>query len=310
MRWARWYFGVQAIAGTAWWVAVFTVPLVRVATLGSLDPVIVAVLDVPLFVGASALAAFGLRAAAVVATAWTGTVAVALTGYATVTAEGGWGVLAMIAATCGSTLALCLLLLGRVPTEWILLGPFGFRPAKSRAEASAHVIATAAQIVVFWGLFLVVIPLTIAALEARWGLAVAFPPGLRTLGVIVLVSASALGVWAAAAMSTKGGGTPLPAAMANRLVIAGPYRFVRNPMAMAGIVQGAAVGLILSSWLVVAYAIAGSLVWNWVVRPLEESDLESRFGADYRRYRAAVRCWVPRLRPVAPVDPVAARLDA
>ena len=45
--WGRRYFGVQAIAGAAWWVAVFASPVVREATLGSLDPVIVAVLDIP-----------------------------------------------------------------------------------------------------------------------------------------------------------------------------------------------------------------------------------------------------------------------
>lgn len=307
MRAGRLYFAAQAVAGALWWVAVFTVPLVRDATLGSLDPVVVAVLDVPFFVVASALAAAGLRAAAIVAAGWTALVTVALAAYATMTTEAGWGVLAMVAATCGSTLALGLMLLGRLPTEWILIGPFRFRPARARAEASAHVLATAAQIAVFWGLFLVVFPLVIAALEARWGLAVEFAPAVRITGVAVLASASALGLWAAAAMSTKGGGTPLPAAMANRLVVAGPYRFVRNPMAMAGVVQGAAVGLILSSWLVLVYAVAGSLVWNWVVRPLEEGDLESRFGEDFRRYRAAVRCWVPRPRPVPSVAPVVRR---
>jgi protein-S-isoprenylcysteine O-methyltransferase Ste14 len=95
-------------------------------------------------------------------------------------------------------------------------------------------------------------------------------------------------------MSTLGQGTPLPSAMANHLVIAGPYRWVRNPMALAGISQGVAVGLILESWLVVAWAIAGSLVWNYVIRPFEETDLEERFGDEFVRYRAAVRCWVPR----------------
>jgi protein-S-isoprenylcysteine O-methyltransferase Ste14 len=55
----------------------------------------------------------------------------------------------------------------------------------------------------------------------------------------------------------------------------------------------------LSSWLVVAYALAGSLVWNSVVRPLEEADLEGRFGDEFRRYRSSVRCWWPRLMPVA-----------
>lgn len=33
----------------------------------------------------------------------------------------------------------------------------------------------------------------------------------------------------------------------------------------------------------------------------EERDLEARFGAEYRAYRQAVACWVPRRRPyVAP----------
>jgi protein-S-isoprenylcysteine O-methyltransferase Ste14 len=298
MQWGRAYFAVQAIAGAAWWVAVFASPMVREATLGTLDPVLVAAVDVPLFVGASALAAAGLRPAALVATGWTALVTVALAVYATVTTEAGWGVLAMIAASTGSVIALCLVLLGRVPTEWILIGPFAFRTATPRAEASAHVVATAAQIVVFWGLFLVVVPLVLSRLEQRWEVAVPMPGFVPAIGVVIVLLASALGFWAAAAMSTKGDGTPLPAATANRLVIAGPYRFVRNPMAIAGIVQGAAVGLILSSWLVVVYAIAGSVVWNCVVRPLEEADLERRFGAEFRRYRAAVRCWWPRLRGI------------
>jgi len=47
----RAYFGLQAALGAA----------VREATLGGLDPVLVAALDIPLFVVASALAAAGVR---------------------------------------------------------------------------------------------------------------------------------------------------------------------------------------------------------------------------------------------------------
>jgi hypothetical protein len=74
--WGRTYFAAQAIA--TWRVAVFLSPFVREATLGSLDPVFVAVFDIPLFVGASAAAALGLRPAAVVSSGWTILVAVAL----------------------------------------------------------------------------------------------------------------------------------------------------------------------------------------------------------------------------------------
>lgn len=153
--------------------------------------------------------------------------------------------------------------------------------------------ATFGQIVVFWGFFLGLVPACLAVLEQRWGLGLGFPAGAVPAGVAILILASALGIWSAAVMSTLGDGTPLPSVMANRLVIAGPYRWIRNPMAVAGIVQGAAVGLILQSWLVVGYAVLGSLVWNYAVRPLEEADLLKRFGPDFERYRETVRCWIP-----------------
>ncbi|QWT23006.1 isoprenylcysteine carboxylmethyltransferase family protein [Subtercola sp. PAMC28395] len=295
MRWGRLYFAVQAIAGLAWWIAVFLSPVVREATLGQLNPTVVAVFDMPLFVIASALAAFGVRPAAVVSTGWTGVVTLGLATYATVTTEAGWGVLAMGAATVGSLSALCIILFGRVPTEWLINGPFAFRSATTRPKPARHVASTFGQIAVFWGLFLVVIPLVIAALEQRWRVGLPFPAFAIPLGVAVLLLASTLGISSGVIMSTLGDGTPLPSAMANRLVIVGPYRWIRNPMAVSGFVQGVAVGLILESWLVVAYAVAGSLLWNYAVRPHEEADLEQRFGDEFRSYRDAVRCWVPQI---------------
>lgn len=300
VTWGRAYFAIQAVAGFSWWVAVFVSPVVREATLGNLDPAAVAVFDIPLFVMASAVAAFGVRAAAVVITGWTGVVAAGMAVYATITAEAGWGVLSMGAATAGSLIALCLVWLGHVPTAWIIRGPFAFRPAVIQPTAATHVASTFGQIVLFWGFFLVVMPFALAFLEQRWAVALPFPSFAGPAGAAVLVLASALGVWSAAVMSTLGEGTPLPSAMPNRLVIAGPYRWIRNPMAVAGIAQGTAVGLILQSWLVVAYAVLGSLVWNYAVRPLEEADLEERFGEEFRHYRDTVRCWIPQIPKAQP----------
>ncbi|MBP2456606.1 hypothetical protein ABID70_002129 [Clavibacter michiganensis] len=204
---ARLWFAAQAAGGAAWWIAVPTLRAVRVATLGSLDPLPVALLDVPLFVVGSALAAAGIRWAAVVASAWTLVVALALAAYATVTTEAGIGVVVMAAATLGSLVACALLLLGRLPTRWALIGPFAARPADASAATSRHVLATAAQIVVFWGSFLVVAPLAIRGLELRWRVAVPLPAMALPVGIVVLVLASALGIWSAAAMSTRGAGT-------------------------------------------------------------------------------------------------------
>ncbi|WP_285245084.1 isoprenylcysteine carboxylmethyltransferase family protein [Pseudarthrobacter sp. fls2-241-R2A-127] len=303
-QWGRAYFAVQAAAGCFWWIAVFLSPPVRRATLGGLDPVLVAVFDIPLFVLASAAAACGVRPAAVAGALWTTVVAVAMAAYATVTTQAGIGVLAMGAATAGSVAALCLMLVGHIPTAWIIRGPFAFRPARKRTGPGFHVAATFGQIVVFWGFFLGLVPACVAGLEQRWGLTLAFPAVALPAGVVILILASALGIWSAAVMSTLGGGTPLPSVMANRLVVAGPYRWIRNPMAVAGIVQGAAVGLILQSWLVVGYAVLGSLVWNYAVRPLEEADLAERFGADFQSYCETVRCWIPALPGTRRTGPV------
>jgi protein-S-isoprenylcysteine O-methyltransferase Ste14 len=302
--WGRAYFAVQALGGAVWWVGVFTLPWVREATLGGLDPVLVAAFDLPLFVGASALAAAGVRAAAVVAAAWTLLVAVALAGWATVTGEAGWGVLVMAAAAAGSVLAVSAVLLGRLPTEWMVRGPFAFRSAREGRSEAVNLTRTLGQMVLFWGLFLGVLPVLLAWLEERWLVGNTLPPalaaGLAVAGAVLLVAASALGIRSAVVMATIGRGTPLPSEMPTRLVVAGPYRWVRNPMAVAGIVQGAAVGLLLGSWLVVAYAVAGSLVWNHVIRPHEEADLARRFGPDFEVYRRTVRCWLPRVPRRAP----------
>lgn len=291
----RAYFAVQAVAGAAWWLGVFTMPAVRTATLGSLDPVLVAAVDIPLFVLASGAVALGLRRAVWVAAPWTILVALGMAVYATVTTEAGLGAVLMIAAAVASTIAGFLVLTGRVPTERLLFGPFSFRSSGTE-DPNSLLVRTGLQLVVFWGVFLVVIPWILAALEERWGLDVKFPVLVVVAGFALLVLASALGIWSAVTMARFGGGTPLPAEMANRLVDDGPYRILRNPMAVAGIVQGVAIGLFVESWFVIAYAIAGSLLWNWMIRPHEEADLRSRFGEDFDDYSAEVACWVPRPR--------------
>lgn len=293
VRWARVYFALQALGGAFWWVGVFTLPGVRWSTLGGLDPVLVGILDIPLFVLASALVAFGMRSMIWVVLPWTLLVTAAMAGYATVTGQAGWGALIMIAASCGGLAAGAVLRLGRVPAEDLLRGPFRFRAA--RASGRGRLLAqTFAQLATFWVLFLAVLPALIAWCEHRWGLRLEMPSAVAGVGAVVLGAASLLGIWSAWTMSTRGVGTPLPAAQPRRLVVAGPYRHLRNPMAVAGIVQGVAVGMVIGSWLVILYAVAGSLVWNTLIRPLEEEDLAARFGHEFEAYRRRVGVWIPR----------------
>lgn len=97
-----------------------------------------------------------------------------------------------------------------------------------------------------------------------------------------------------------GDGTPLPLDATNNLVVRGPYRWVRNPMACASLLQGAAVGLFLGSPLVLIYIVAGGVLWNFSARLWEEHDLEVQFGDEFSRYKREVRCWLPRVHPYSP----------
>lgn len=170
----------------------------------------------------------------------------------------------------------------------------GFRECSSQPAWTA--VKTLLQIVVFWGTFLFVLPYSIIAMQDEIGLTRISAAGLFWSGLVGMVCFSVLGLWSAATTIRVGGGTPLPTDCSPVLIVQGPYRFVRNPMALAGIGQGVMVGVMCGSWPVVIYALCGALAWHFGARPVEEADLQERFGEPYERYRAAVRCWVPLRR--------------
>ena len=85
----------------------------------------------------------------------------------------------------------------------------------------------------------------------------------------------------------------MPVDQTNALVTRGPYKFVRNPMAVAGIGQGMAISLLFLSVPLFLYSILGGILWHVVVRPAEERDMEVRFGTPYAEYKNRVSCWIP-----------------
>jgi protein-S-isoprenylcysteine O-methyltransferase Ste14 len=120
-------------------------------------------------------------------------------------------------------------------------------------------------------------------------LAVAGIP-LISLGVLLMISTVTL-------LAAVGRGTLAPWDPTSRLVVQGPYRYVRNPMisGVLFILLGEAAcfaSLPLLIWFAAVFGV------NAVYLPLvEERGLRRRFGADYEAYRANVPRWIPRLRP-------------
>lgn len=155
------------------------------------------------------------------------------------------------------------------------------------------------QSIVFWGVFLLLLPLALLAVEHALGLTPFRFRGQCLVAVLLFFAASALNITTAVTMVVRGQGTPLPTDGPRQLVITGPYRWVRNPMAIAGLAQGLAVGLGLGSWLMPLAVVAGGLLWNYLVRPVEEQHLAELYGNDYRAYQSQVDCWLPRF-PASP----------
>jgi len=153
------------------------------------------------------------------------------------------------------------------------------------------------------GNVLVAIPLLVWWLARGTGWAGVWPPDAARLAGAIALGAPALVlmVWTVRLFASKGGGgTPAPWDPVPKLVVAGPYRHVRNPMLIGVIVFLFAEALLFGSPALAAWAVVFTAI-NAVYFPLhEEPGLLKRHGEAYARYRRNVPRWLPRLRPWTP----------
>jgi protein-S-isoprenylcysteine O-methyltransferase Ste14 len=91
--------------------------------------------------------------------------------------------------------------------------------------------------------------------------------------------------------------TVIPNRPANTLVVAGPYRFTRNPMYVAMTLLTTALGLWMNTWWIVLLLIPTLVVIDRYVIAHEEAYLRRRFGADYEAYLDRVPRWLGRPSP-------------
>jgi protein-S-isoprenylcysteine O-methyltransferase Ste14 len=145
----------------------------------------------------------------------------------------------------------------------------------------------------FIGLLLVFVPgrlLARAGVHARPALGAA-----QVAGGLLAAAGGALALWCILSFAVLGRGTPAPFDPPRRLVVRGPYRFVRNPMYLGAGAALAGAALFYGSWALAAYAAGFLLALHAFVLVYEEPTLRAAFGDDYARYCAQVRRWRPRL---------------
>lgn len=129
---------------------------------------------------------------------------------------------------------------------------------------------------------------------SSWGIPPpAGTPVPRVLGVVVALGGAALALWCVGTFAFVGKGTPLPFDPPRRLVVRGPYRIVRNPMAIGVFLVLGGVALYYRSTDLLAFTAAFILGIHLMVVLYEEPTLRRTFGEEYEAYTRRVRRWWP-----------------
>jgi len=113
----------------------------------------------------------------------------------------------------------------------------------------------------------------------------------RYTGIVLVVSAIALVLWAAV-LFRRAGTTIKPFQKSSALITGGPYRITRNPIyvGMVGALIGTAVllGSVAPFLVIPAFA---ALIQSKFIRA-EEAALERTFGSVFLDYKSKVRRWL------------------
>lgn len=120
------------------------------------------------------------------------------------------------------------------------------------------------------------------------------PQWLYVPGLLLVVLGGIVVASCVATFVLVGRGTPAPFDAPRRVVAAGPYRWVRNPMYLGAMLVILGAGCMLRSPSAVVVAVLFLAGAHLFVVLYEEPTLERRFGAGYLDYKASVNRWWPR----------------
>ena len=102
-------------------------------------------------------------------------------------------------------------------------------------------------------------------------------------------------IWTVWLFWKLGKGTLAPWNPPKKLIISGPYCYVRNPMITSVCLMLIAESFYFQSWAIVAWFVI-FVILNMIYFPcVEERGLKKRFGAEYKEYCKNVPRYIPRL---------------
>jgi protein-S-isoprenylcysteine O-methyltransferase Ste14 len=126
-------------------------------------------------------------------------------------------------------------------------------------------------------------------------LPITLPDRLAIPGIALMVMGGVLGLACVGTFIVRGKGTPAPFDAPREFVAIGPYRYVRNPMYVGGLLLLVGLGLYEHSISILLMALLLLLVVHLMVVIYEEPTLRKSFGASYDEYCRTTERWVPTL---------------
>jgi len=121
---------------------------------------------------------------------------------------------------------------------------------------------------------------------------------MRYSGIVPLIGGLLFYLASAWNFAEQGKGTPAPIDPPKQLVTSGPYRFVRNPMYVGGVLILLGEALLFASIVLLLYLCIIWLAFHLFIILYEEPHLRKVFGTEYEKYCRDVRRWVPRSRGI------------
>jgi protein-S-isoprenylcysteine O-methyltransferase Ste14 len=117
------------------------------------------------------------------------------------------------------------------------------------------------------------------------------------IAVVSLIIGLFFLVWTTVYQWKIGKGIPMPNAPTQHLVTTGPYKLCRNPIELGAIFYYLGTGAMTGGIIVgISSFILGLIIGSIYHKFIEESELEMRFGDEYRQYRKETPFLFPTLK--------------
>jgi protein-S-isoprenylcysteine O-methyltransferase Ste14 len=144
----------------------------------------------------------------------------------------------------------------------------------------------------FVGFFLVALPARVLSAAAVTPPSAVGPA--QVAGLAIAVCGALLALACIFTFAFAGRGTPAPFDPPRRLVVSGPYRWLRNPMYLGAAIAMAGAAIYYGSIALAIYVAAFLGATHLFVIAYEEPTLRHLFDGAYDRYCAEVHRWRPR----------------